>query len=70
MGVAASEAAMIGDRIDTDILAARRAGILSVLVLTGVSTRDELVDSPVLPDIVVNDLPSLLAALIGDRPVG
>jgi HAD superfamily hydrolase (TIGR01457 family) len=70
MGVAVSEAAMIGDRLDTDILAARRAGILSVLVLTGVSTRDELVDSPVLPDIVVNDLPSLLAALIGDGPVG
>jgi hypothetical protein len=38
--------------------------------LTGVSTRDELADSPVLPDIVVNDLPSLLAALTGDRPTG
>jgi ribonucleotide monophosphatase NagD (HAD superfamily) len=59
---------MIGDRLDTDILAARRAGILSVLVLTGVSTRAELTESPILPDIVVNDLPSLLAALTGDRP--
>jgi HAD superfamily hydrolase (TIGR01457 family) len=70
MDVVAADAAMIGDRLDTDILAARRAGILSVLVLTGVSTRDELADSPVLPDIVVNDLPSLLAALTGDRPTG
>jgi 4-nitrophenyl phosphatase len=70
MDVAAADAAMIGDRLDTDILAARRAGILSVLVLTGVSTREELADSPVLPDIVVNDLPSLLAALTGDRPAG
>ncbi|HEU5432086.1 MAG TPA: HAD-IIA family hydrolase, partial [Thermomicrobiales bacterium] len=70
MGLPASEAAMVGDRLDTDILAARRAGILSVLVLTGVSTRAELAESPVLPDIVVNDLPSLLAALIGDGPTG
>jgi 4-nitrophenyl phosphatase len=70
MGVAAEDAVMVGDRLDTDILAARRAGILSVLVLTGVSTRAELTESPILPDIVVNDLPSLLAALTGDRPTG
>jgi HAD superfamily hydrolase (TIGR01450 family) len=32
----------IGDRIDTDIVGANRAGIPSALVLTGVSTRKEL----------------------------
>jgi hypothetical protein len=32
----------VGDRIDTDIVGANRAGIDSALVLTGVSTRKEL----------------------------
>ena len=66
LGVAPAQAVMVGDRLDTDILAARRAGVLSVLVLTGVSTRGELATSPVLPDIVVNDLPALLDALVAD----
>lgn len=37
-----SAAIFVGDRIDTDITGANRAGIDSVLVLTGVSTRKEL----------------------------
>ena len=32
----------VGDRIDTDIVGANRAGIASVLVLTGVSTRKDV----------------------------
>lgn len=38
----AKKALFIGDRIDTDITGANRAGIDSVLVLTGVSTRKEV----------------------------
>jgi len=38
----AKRALFIGDRIDTDITGANRAGIDSVLVLTGVSTRKEV----------------------------
>jgi len=56
---------MIGDRLDTDIVAANRAGILSVLVLTGVSTREELATTPILPDLVVSDLPALVAGFTG-----
>jgi glycerol-1-phosphatase len=40
---AAKKALFIGDRIDTDITGANRAGIDSVLVLTGVSTRKEVI---------------------------
>jgi phosphoglycolate/pyridoxal phosphate phosphatase family enzyme len=38
-GVAAGEAVVIGDNPDADIVAARRAGIASILVLTGIADR-------------------------------
>lgn len=65
-GVAAGEAVMIGDRLDTDILAGNRAEVLTALVLTGVSTREDLVDSPILPDLVFSDLPAMLETLVGN----
>jgi HAD superfamily hydrolase (TIGR01457 family) len=37
-----SSAVYIGDRLDTDVLGANRAGIGSALVMTGVTTRKEL----------------------------
>lgn len=52
----------IGDRLDTDIAGARAAGLASVLVLTGVTTREALERSPVQPDLVFDDLPALRAA--------
>jgi ribonucleotide monophosphatase NagD (HAD superfamily) len=57
---------MIGDRLDTDVVAGARAGMLTVLVLTGVSARDEIAHSPVLPDLVFTDLNAVLEALVVD----
>jgi len=37
-----SSAVYVGDRLDTDVLGANRAGIGSALVMTGVTTRKEL----------------------------
>jgi 4-nitrophenyl phosphatase len=68
MGVPADESVMIGDRLDTDILAGHRAGMLTVLVLTGVSTREEVLHAAIRPDILVSDLPALVAALGADTP--
>jgi 4-nitrophenyl phosphatase len=65
-GVSADEAVMVGDRLDTDILAGNRANVLSALVLTGVSTREELATSPILPDLVFSDLPAMLETLVGN----
>lgn len=67
MGVAAEEAVMVGDRLDTDIIAGERAGMLTLLVLTGVSTREEIAHSPTLPDIVFTDLNAVLEALTVDE---
>jgi HAD superfamily hydrolase (TIGR01450 family) len=49
---------VVGDRLDTDIAAANAAGMESLLVLTGVSTWQDLLDLPVadLPTRVAPDL--------------
>lgn len=55
-------ALMIGDRLDTDILGARRAGISSALVLTGIDGPKQLLAAAAesRPDFVVEDLRGLL----------
>lgn len=65
LGHAPGEVVMVGDRLDTDIAAAHRAGLMTALVLTGVATREDLVDAGVLPDFVFADLPALLQGLVG-----
>lgn len=49
-GVRREDALLVGDRLDTDIECARRAGCDAILVLTGV-TRDPPADVPTLPSI-------------------
>jgi 4-nitrophenyl phosphatase len=66
MGAQPAETVMLGDRLDTDILAGERAGMPTVLVLTGVSTREDLSSAEALPDVVVSDLPSLVEAITSE----
>ncbi len=68
-GVDPSEALVVGDNPDSDILAARRAGIRSVLVLTGVTSRAaaESLAEDRRPDLVASgpgELRELLAAAV------
>lgn len=51
----------IGDRLDTDIAGSVAAGMASVLVLTGVTSAEQLLTSPVQPDATFADLPELVA---------
>ena len=55
MGVAPSEAVMIGDDIDSDILGAQEAGLKTALVKTGKFTPDDLVRG-IIPDAVLDSV--------------
>ncbi|MFQ5506357.1 MAG: HAD-IIA family hydrolase, partial [Planctomycetota bacterium] len=56
-GLEASQLAMVGDRIYTDLELARRASVLGVLVLSGEATRAQAEADP--PDLVVENLEEL-----------
>lgn len=47
---------VVGDRLDTDVAAARAMGFASALVLTGVSTREEAERAARGPDWIFEDL--------------
>lgn len=51
--------AMLGDRMETDILGAHRLGIGTILVLSGVTRRDDLGGMDYQPDLVVDDIITL-----------
>ncbi|MGV8909951.1 MAG: HAD-IIA family hydrolase [Propionicimonas sp.] len=55
--------AMIGDRMDTDIVAGMEAGLLTVLVLSGVTQRDEIETYPYRPSIVLDSVADMLPML-------
>ena len=53
LGVSTDEAAIIGDRMDTDVIAGVESGIDTVLVLSGVTTREEMSKFPYRPRYVL-----------------
>ncbi|HEX5858421.1 MAG TPA: HAD-IIA family hydrolase [Microbacterium sp.] len=52
--------AMIGDRMDTDIVAGLEAGLESILVLTGVTTREAAERFPFRPSRIVDSVADLV----------
>ena len=62
LGCHSAEAVMIGDRMDTDVISGMESGMSTVLVLSGVSTRETLDTYAYRPSIVLNgvgDIPAL-----------
>jgi NagD protein len=55
--------AMVGDRMDTDIVAGIEAGLETILVLTGSTTPDRIGRFPYLPSRVVDSVADLLDEL-------
>jgi 4-nitrophenyl phosphatase len=60
MGVGKEGTAMMGDRLETDILAGKNAGLITVLTLGGVTRREELEHSSYQPDLVFDSLVDFL----------
>ena len=56
MGAHASESFMVGDRMDTDIIAGTEAGMRTILVLSGVSTPETIEAYPFRPTHVFEDV--------------
>lgn len=59
--------AVLGDRLETDILGGINAGLFTILVLSGVVTREELAASEVQPDLVLEDIGHLMEVWKGGR---
>jgi NagD protein len=55
--------AMIGDRMDTDIVAGLEAGLETVLVLTGVTTREMAERFPYRASLTVDSVADLVDGL-------
>ncbi len=67
LGCPASQTLMVGDRIETDVVMGHEAGMVTALVLTGVSRPEALAVSPIQPDFVlpsIRQLPGLLELLL------
>ena len=53
--------AMIGDRMDTDIVSGMEAGLETILVLTGVTSRDQVHRFPFQPNRVADSVADLVS---------
>ncbi len=53
-------AVIVGDRLDTDIEMGKKAGMKTILVLTGVTNEKDLANTPSQPDAVVRNLEEIL----------
>ena len=60
LGVPARDAAIVGDRIETDIVMGRRLGLGTVLVLSGITRADDPRIAAVAPDHVVRSVRDLV----------
>ena len=65
LGVHSEEAVMIGDRMDTDIVAGIETGLDTVLVLSGVTDRNDIKKFPYRPRLVLNGVGEIPAGAAG-----
>ncbi|MBN1219284.1 MAG: HAD-IIA family hydrolase [Anaerolineae bacterium] len=51
--------ATLGDRLETDILGGQRAGLKTIMVLTGVDNEDAIIQKGVVPDAIFDGIDEL-----------
>lgn len=62
LGAHSEDTLMIGDRMDTDIVCGLEAGLRTVLVLTGISTRQSVTAYPYRPTRVLESVADLVGS--------
>ncbi|MDO4721014.1 MAG: HAD-IIA family hydrolase [Peptostreptococcaceae bacterium] len=62
LGCHSAEAVMVGDRMDTDIISGLESGMSTVLVLSGVSTRETLNTYAYRPTVVLDGVGDIVRA--------
>jgi NagD protein len=67
IGAHSMSTAMIGDRMDTDIIAGMEAGMHTVLVLSGISTAEDVRRFPFRPNEIVDGVHNLLDVPLESR---
>jgi phosphoglycolate/pyridoxal phosphate phosphatase family enzyme len=60
LGVGASDAVMVGDRIETDIVMGKELGLATVLVLSGITAAGDRRIAEIGPDLVLGSVADLL----------
>ena len=65
LGCHSEEAVIVGDRMDTDIVAGTESGVSTVLVLSGVSTMETLKTYAYQPTVVLNGVGEIVKAAKG-----
>ena len=60
LGLRPQQCVMVGDRLYTDMEMAERAGVHSILVLSGEATKEDLEDAPQNPSLVVGSVDELI----------
>ena len=65
LGCHSGEAVIVGDRMDTDIVAGTESGVSTVLVLSGVSTMETLKTYAYQPTVVLNGVGEIVKAAKG-----
>jgi len=63
IGAHSETTAMIGDRMDTDVLCGLEAGLETILVLTGISSRADIDRYPYRPSRVVDSVADLIGEI-------
>lgn len=59
LGLATAETVVIGDTMDTDILGAIQMGYKTILTLSGITKKENLIDYAFKPDMIVDSLKNL-----------
>ena len=60
IGAHSESTLMIGDRMDTDVIAGLEAGLATILVMTGISTKESIEQFPYRPSLVLDSIADLV----------